>query len=147
MLFRSVQTSTEMGRQLLIQRGAPPEKIRLIRRGLESFPNCKPLRNPRHELRLISIAVVCVSLFMMGGSGVAALWQKQIDEKQAEVLAAQKLAAKANGKIKYVIVQKIKVIHDKQVIVHNDIKRDAAEIDASCKVSPKAIKDLNEATE
>jgi hypothetical protein len=98
-------------------------------------------------LRIISIVVFSVSVFMAGGSGVAALWQQQIKSKQAEVDAAVAKSKTANTKIKYVVVQKIKVIHDKQIIVHNDIKRDAAAIDANCKVDPKAIKDLNEATE
>jgi hypothetical protein len=98
-------------------------------------------------LRLVSIAVFSAGLFMMGGSGVASLWQKQIAEKQAEVDAAQKASAKANAKIKYVVVQQIKVIHDKQVVVKHDIQRDAAVINAECKLAPQAIKDLNEATE
>jgi hypothetical protein len=98
-------------------------------------------------LRLVSIAVFSVAVFMMGGTGVAALWQKQIDAKQAEVVAAQQAAIKANTKIKYIVVQKIKVIHDRQVVVKHDIQRDAAVIDKECKLAPQAIKDLNEATE
>ena len=93
------------------------------------------------------IAIFAVAMFMIGGSGVASLWQEQIKAKQAEVDAAVAKSKDANKKIKYIVVEKIKVIHDKQVVVHNDIHRDAAEIDATCKVSPKAIKDLNEATE
>lgn len=53
---RFVHTSTEMGRTLLLERGADPAKIRVIRRGLESFPDFKPLRRPRAGLRLISVA-------------------------------------------------------------------------------------------
>ena len=98
-------------------------------------------------LRIISIVMFSVSVFMAGGSGIAAMWQEQIKAKQAEVDAAVAKSKDANKKIKYIVVEKIKVIHDKQVVVHNDIHRDAAEIDATCKVSPKAIKDLNEATE
>ena len=98
-------------------------------------------------LRILSILVFTVSVFFAGGSGVATLWQERIKIKQQEVDAAQEKAKTANTKIKYVFVQKVKVIHDRQIVVHHDIKRDAAAIDAECKLNPKAIKDLNEATE
>jgi colanic acid/amylovoran biosynthesis glycosyltransferase len=55
-LARFVHTSTEAGRQLLIARGLPAEKIFTIRRGLAEFPAFKPLRRPRRPLRLLCIA-------------------------------------------------------------------------------------------
>lgn len=55
-LARFVQTSTDSGRALLIERGIAPEKIVTIRRGLPSFPVMKPLRAPRRPLRLLCIA-------------------------------------------------------------------------------------------
>lgn len=55
-MARFVNTSTEMGRQLMIARGADPGKIVCIRRGLETFPACKSLRAPRTPLRLVCIA-------------------------------------------------------------------------------------------
>ncbi|MDD3180919.1 MAG: glycosyltransferase family 4 protein [Opitutaceae bacterium] len=53
---RFVHTSTEMGRQTLIARGADPARVFCIRRGLDSFPPCKPLRSVRRPLRLICVA-------------------------------------------------------------------------------------------
>lgn len=55
-LARFVHTSTEMGRQLLIERGIDAAKIHTIRRGLESFPEQKPLRPARRPLRLVCVA-------------------------------------------------------------------------------------------
>lgn len=55
-LARFVQTSTAAGRQFLVERGIAPEKIHVIRRGLEEFPAFKPVRRPRRPLRLICIA-------------------------------------------------------------------------------------------
>ena len=55
-LARFVQTSTETGRQLLIERGADPATIRVVRRGLDRFPVFKPLRPRRSPLRLICVA-------------------------------------------------------------------------------------------
>lgn len=55
-LARFVQTSTETGRQFLIERGIAAEKIFTVRRGLAEFPAFKPLRSPRRPLRLLCIA-------------------------------------------------------------------------------------------
>jgi colanic acid/amylovoran biosynthesis glycosyltransferase len=55
-LARFVHTSTEMGRRALLERGAAATKVVVIRRGLETFPEFKPLRIPRRPLRLICVA-------------------------------------------------------------------------------------------
>jgi colanic acid/amylovoran biosynthesis glycosyltransferase len=55
-LTRFVQTSTESGRQFLIERGIAAEKIVTVRRGLAEFPPFKALRTPRRPLRLLCIA-------------------------------------------------------------------------------------------
>ena len=55
-LARFVHTSTEMGRRTLLERGAAPDKIVVIRRGLDVFPAMKLLRTPRRPLRAVCIA-------------------------------------------------------------------------------------------
>lgn len=55
-LARFVHTSTEMGRRALLDRGAEATKVEVIRRGLETFPEFKPLRTPRLPLRVICVA-------------------------------------------------------------------------------------------
>jgi len=51
-----IHTSTTMGRQALIERGVPAEKIHCIRRGLDQLPAVKPLRAMREPLRLLCVA-------------------------------------------------------------------------------------------
>jgi len=51
-----IHTSTEAAKRELLDRDVPTEKIRVIRRGLDTFPAFKPLRSPRRPLRLLSIA-------------------------------------------------------------------------------------------
>lgn len=55
-LARFIHTSTDMGRALLVERGADPKKIHVIRRGLDRLPAFKPLRAKRTPLRLVCIA-------------------------------------------------------------------------------------------
>lgn len=40
----------------MLERGADGSKVVVIRRGLDGFPDCKPLRRPRRPLRLVCIA-------------------------------------------------------------------------------------------
>jgi Glycosyltransferase len=52
-----IHTSTEMGRASLTERGLSPERILVIRRGLDSFPDFKSLRRERaDEWRLLCVA-------------------------------------------------------------------------------------------
>lgn len=53
---RFIHTSTEMGRDSLISRGVDPAKLHVIRRGMENFPPCRPLRPDRNPLQLRCIA-------------------------------------------------------------------------------------------
>lgn len=52
---RLIHTTTESCRQRLIEVGTAPEKIALIRRGMDVFPEMKPMRWPREVLRIIAV--------------------------------------------------------------------------------------------
>ena len=73
-----VHTSTQMGRASLIERGVTAKKIHVIRRGLETFPAWKPLR----EGRAAGLRIVCV----------ARLVEKKGIEHQLRIYAAMKEA-------------------------------------------------------
>lgn len=98
-------------------------------------------------VRLISILVFTTGIFMWGGAGITAIFQKEVAAKQAEIDAAVQKSKETNVVIEQQIVYRDKIIHDKQVVVQHDIARDAAVIDSECKVAPQAIKDLNEAAQ
>lgn len=51
-----IHTSTEMGRNSLIERGHDAAKIHVVRRGMMSFPNCRELRQDRSTLHMVCIA-------------------------------------------------------------------------------------------
>ncbi|MFT3829767.1 MAG: glycosyltransferase [Opitutaceae bacterium] len=55
-LARFVRTSTQMAAETLRERGTPPEKIIVVRRGLEVLPPFKALRAPRAKLRIVCVA-------------------------------------------------------------------------------------------
>ncbi len=55
-LARFVRTSTEMAGATLRERGTPPEKLLVIRRGLDVLPPFKSLRASRTPLRIVCVA-------------------------------------------------------------------------------------------
>jgi glycosyltransferase involved in cell wall biosynthesis len=73
-----VHTSTEMGKASLVERGVPGEKIHVIRRGLDKFPEWKPLRAGRAD----KLRMVCV----------ARLVEKKGIDRQLRIYAALKTA-------------------------------------------------------
>ena len=95
--------------------------------------------------RPLGIIVFVIGVFMFGGAGVTAIWQAQADAAQAKVDAAVAQSKEANTKLAQVRKQKNKVIVQRQIVIHERIVKDAAKIDATCKVDPLAIKDLNDA--
>jgi hypothetical protein len=87
------------------------------------------------------------SIFMWGGSGVAAIWQAQIDAQQKKIDLAVAESRDANNKLTQVRKQKNRVIVQRQVVIHERIKTVEKQIDAECKVNPAAIQILNSAAE
>ena len=51
-----VVTSTDMARKELLRRGADPEKVVVVRRGLYTFPSLGALRPTRSPLRILNVA-------------------------------------------------------------------------------------------
>ena len=109
---------------------------------LARLPQIKPWA---FVIKPIAILACAVSLFMWGGSGVAAIWQAQIQAQQAKVDAAVAQSRDANNKLSQVRKQKNRVIVQRQVVIHERIKTVEKQIDAECKVDPAAVKILNDA--
>ena len=96
-------------------------------------------------IKPLGIVVFVLGVFMFGGAGVTAIWQAQADAAQKKIDAAVSESKDANTKLAQVRKQKNQVIVQRQVVIQERIVKDAAKIDAACKVAPEAIKDLNDA--
>jgi hypothetical protein len=97
-------------------------------------------------VRVASLILLVGGAFMAGGAGVTAAWQERIKLKQQEIEVAEQKSKDAVKQQRVVYKTKVQVIHDRTVVVKGDIARDAAKMDAECKLDPVVIKDLNEAT-
>jgi hypothetical protein len=109
---------------------------------ISHIPNAKPYAI---FIKPVAFIALLISVFMYGGAGVTAIYQEKLKEAQAEVANAKDLSKAGNTQVKTIYVDKVKVVHDRQVVVQHDIAQDAKVIDSECKVTPQAIKDLNEA--
>lgn len=98
------------------------------------------------QLRFAAIALLVLSVWMEGGIANEAKWQERVRELEAKVADAEKRAAEANAKIEYVYVDKVQVVKEIQYVVRKEIEQAAGELDANCRIPPKAIDLLNQAT-
>ena len=62
-----------------------------------------------------------------------------------ELPEAEAKSEKVNVQIQTKIVTQKQIVHDTQVVIQDRIIKEAAKMDAECKVAPEAIKDLNDA--
>ena len=109
---------------------------------LKSIPVIKQYGLP---IEALSIIVALSGIWFEGAAHENQIWvAKQELAKKAE--ATLKTDEKATN-IKYVTVYKdrIKVVHDTQVVIKTQIKTIAQKVDAQCKVDPDAVTILNEA--
>jgi len=110
------------------------------------FINFIPPLYPYKEItRIIGTALIVAGVYFYGSYNTEMSWRKREEELQAQVKQAEQKSKDANAKVKVKIVKQLKIVHDKQVVVQQIIQRDAAKIDAICKLDPSVIKDLNEA--
>jgi NADH:ubiquinone oxidoreductase subunit 6 (subunit J) len=96
-------------------------------------------------LRLTAVAVLLLTVWMLGGISNEAKWQARVQELEARVAAAEKAAAEANSQIETVYVDRIKVVKEIQYVVQKDIADSASVLDANCRIIPEAVDILNQA--
>ena len=105
-----------------------------------------PVLMPYKEPFKVLCVVICLGgTFMCGGDGVTAIWQEQIKEANARVEAAEAKSKETNIVIQKEYVDRIQTVKQIEVQVREKIVKDAAKIDAECKITPEAIADLNAA--
>ena len=72
-------------------------------------------------------------------------WEAKVNDAEKRVLKAEAMAAEANGKIEYKIVEKVKVVEVVDRRVQQQIKDLANQLDQRCYIIPEANAILNDA--
>jgi hypothetical protein len=87
--------------------------------------------------------MLLAGVYLSGGAKVTDAWQQQVTEMQHKVATAEQASADANAQIQTLAQAKVKIIHDRQIIVQKKIIKDSEKMDASCVIDPVVIEDLN----
>jgi hypothetical protein len=87
--------------------------------------------------------MILIGVYLYGGAKVTDAWQQQVTEMQHKVATAEQASADANAQIQTLAQTKVKIIHDRQIIVQKKIIKDSEKMDASCVIDPVVIEDLN----
>ena len=96
-------------------------------------------------LKPIGILLLCVGLFFKGGYTTEEAWRAKIADLESKVKVSEEKSKEANIALDKSIKEKTNAIKQAEAAIKDRIKKDAAKIDAECKVAPEAIKDLNDA--
>jgi len=98
-----------------------------------------------YSIKYIGLALLLGGVYLTGSAGVTALWQSEIKEANARVEAAEAKSKETNIVIQKEYVDRIQTVKQIEIQVREKIVKDAARIDAECKIAPEAIADLNAA--
>lgn len=98
-------------------------------------------------IQVAGILLTILGVWFAGGIAKDREYQERITDLKLQVAKAEKEAAEANAKIEYVYVDRIKVVEKIKYEVIGSIRQNSNELDANCKISPKAVEILNQSAE
>ena len=109
---------------------------------LKLFPNAEPYKA---LIQVVASILIVFGVYMEGAISNQMWWEAKVNDAEKRVLKAEALAAEANGKIEYKIVEKVKVVEVVDRKVQQQIKVLANKMDQRCYVIPEANAILNDA--
>ena len=96
-------------------------------------------------IQLASAVVLAIALFFEGAISNNDAWLARVAELERQVAVAEAKSKETNTVIQYQYRDKVRTIKETQVVVQERIVKEAAKMDAECRVSPEAIDILNQA--
>lgn len=88
-------------------------------------------------IQVAASILIVLGVYMEGAISNQAWWEARVAEAELRVKEAERLAAEANGKIEYKIVEKTKVVEVVNQKVQQQIKDLAIKMDQRCYVIPE----------
>ena len=96
-------------------------------------------------IKPVGIALVILGVWLRGGYDTEMAWRAKVAEAEAKVVAAEAKSKETNTVIQTQYRDKVKTVKEVQVVVQERIVKEAAQMDAECKVDASAISILNQA--
>lgn len=101
----------------------------------------------RVPAQILAVVLLAGSLWLEGANYNQQVWMDRVAELEAKVKIAEEKSAQVNTQIEYKFIDKVKVVHDTQVVIQERIKEVEKVIDAKCEVPKEAIELLNQAAQ
>lgn len=96
-------------------------------------------------IQLISVFVIIVSVWFLGGLAVEKDWKERVTELEKQVLIAKEESAKASAKVEVKYINKVKTIKEVKWKIKTVIKEKEKLINSECKIVPEVIQIHNAA--
>jgi len=96
-------------------------------------------------IQLASAVVLAIALYFEGAISDNNAWLARVAALEKQVAVAEAKSKETNTVIQYQYRDKVRTIKETQVVVQERIVKEAAKMDAECRVSPEAISILNQA--
>ena len=114
--------------------------------GISFFLSNSPLVGQYGKILKIAGAIALVlGIYFEGGVATEQKWRDRVTELEAKVKEAEEKSAVVNEVVKTKIVNKVKVVKEREIVVQEKIKEVEKLVDAKCEVPKEAIDILNEA--
>ena len=91
--------------------------------------------------------MIIAGIFFEGGYSTEMLWRHRVEEMQAKIAESEAKAVEANKNLSLALVTRKAEIDASQKFIKDQLGKVASQIDAQCKVDPKAIELLNQAAQ
>jgi methionine-rich copper-binding protein CopC len=96
-------------------------------------------------IQLASAVVLAIVLYFEGAISDNNSWLARVAALEKQVAVAEAKSKETNTVIQYQYRDKVRTIKETQVVVQERIVKEAAKMDAECKISPEAVSILNQA--
>jgi hypothetical protein len=106
-----------------------------------------PLKPYGGIVKGISIFIILVGSYFLGGYGTEMEWRKRVENMQEKVAKAEEQSKQANSKIIDKSQQKVKIIREKGIVVKQYIDREVTKYDNQCVIPKEFVKAHNDSAE
>lgn len=97
--------------------------------------------------KIVGIVCTVLGVYLFGGYAVEMSWRDKVHKLEEAVKLSEAKSRDANVKLDAAIKEKNRAVKDNLAQLQGQLKRDAAKIDAECRVPREAVVILNRAAE
>lgn len=98
-------------------------------------------------IKFLSIVALVVGIYYEGSLSTEQAWRQRVADLEAQVKVSEAKADAANAKIQIEYRDRVRVVHDTQVVIQEKIREVEKVVDAKCEVAPEAVDILNRAAQ